>query len=233
MLTHLFKNNKLLQYISDLHLERRKNIIKIPVKGNYLALCGDIGNPNHSNYKQLLKYSSNEFEKTFIIAGNHEYNNKSITKMNFVNDQIDDIVSNFNNVFFLNNNYYKLNKYTILFGTTLWTKSTNHKLHNKSINWLENNIVDNLNKNIIIISHHLPSYKLIVPKFRKLKYKYLFDRYASNLEYIMEYPNIKVWLCGHSHCQYNTFINGTYCAINALGHNKNINYDELIKIIYI
>ncbi len=47
-----------LQFVSDIHLELRKNkipIIKPIESGNsYLALCGDIGNPYLSSYKKFL-----------------------------------------------------------------------------------------------------------------------------------------------------------------------------------
>jgi predicted phosphohydrolase len=72
-----------LRYLSDLHLEfikpnKLKHFInKIPHgKDEICILAGDIGNPYKSNYDTFMKFMSENFKKTFIIAGNHEYYNK-------------------------------------------------------------------------------------------------------------------------------------------------------------
>ena len=65
--------NKLLQYVSDLHLEKgfKRNII--PKKPN-LILGGDIGYVFKKSYEEFLLYKiSPNFEKVFILSGNHEY----------------------------------------------------------------------------------------------------------------------------------------------------------------
>jgi predicted phosphodiesterase len=54
-----------------------KNEIDIlPSEGayeNFLALCGDIGNPFHENYVKFIRRHSERFSHVFIVAGNHEY----------------------------------------------------------------------------------------------------------------------------------------------------------------
>ena len=62
--------NKLLQYVSDLHLEKgfKRNII--PKKPN-LILGGDIGYVFKKSYEEFLLYKiSPNFEKVFILSGN-------------------------------------------------------------------------------------------------------------------------------------------------------------------
>lgn len=54
-----------LQYISDIHLEKRLIIPTIPVAGNYLALLGDIGSPYKDSYKEFLKYTSDNWKRSF------------------------------------------------------------------------------------------------------------------------------------------------------------------------
>ena len=73
---------RLLKFISDLHLERRKDIITFS-KNHYnksLILPGDIGSPLKQNYWDFMDYVSDNFEKVYFTTGNHEYwNNNKIT----------------------------------------------------------------------------------------------------------------------------------------------------------
>jgi predicted MPP superfamily phosphohydrolase len=207
---------KSLQYLSDLHLERLNIIPRPKICGNYLALCGDIGDPFKNNYKEFIKYTTYNYEKVFLIAGNHEflYNNNKRKNRKKVLDQIQEIEIKYNNLFFLNNDTCELDNYKII-GTTLWSKGVYKKNHKKSLKFLKKELKDDKQK--IILSHYLPSYKLIIPKYKK----YNQINYATNLEYLIKKP-IYAWLCGHSHCVYNININGVYCGINTSFQPKSI-----------
>lgn len=220
-----------LQYISDIHLENKHTIPYIPSKSKYLALLGDIGYPHKHLYNTFLKYCSMNWDQVLLISGNHEYDKYSI---NDVDNMILDQVSKFNNITYLNNKQKVLDKYLIL-GTTLWSNNNhldnNNKinvLYNESINWLEDNIKNNLDKDIIVLSHHLPSHQMISQKYKTCKSKYNF---STNLDYLIK-PPIKAWLCGHSHCQLEKYINNVYCGINSLGNNKitNLNTVRILEL---
>jgi len=248
-LKHLFKicnkqtysfstSPKKLQYISDIHLEYRTKIPHIPKCGDYLALLGDIGNPFKENYSELIKQKSNEYEKVFVLAGNHEYWQKKYM-VSDVNNRINTIVNQFKNVYFMNQTKINIGCNTIL-GTTLWShiktiplikrgddvhiKTANNniidelnKLHTSDVEWLKTNVMNTSNKNIIVLTHHLPSYQLIIDKYRKVPYLNHMDRFASPLDYLLT-PFVDAWLTGHSHCTYETKINGVFCGINAYGY---------------
>lgn len=234
-----------LQYISDIHLERKIGYPKLVRKENNIALLGDIGNPFHQNYRDFLSYTSDRWENVFLLAGNHEYWQE---KYNYydVNDKIEEVCSLFDNITFLNNKRTSLSfccsfEYLIL-GTTLWShisswnvmgddlrinlvdKSFN-TLHEESKNWLVSELSilkekekqkgkHKKNREIIVLSHHLPSYSLIIEKYRQGFYSKYHDRFASHLDSLIK-PPINYWLCGHSHCVLNTSINGVYCGINS------------------
>ena len=66
------KANSLLQYSSDLHLEKGFKRIIYPSKP-YLVLAGDIGYPDDITYKNFLFEMSFLFDKVFVISGNHEF----------------------------------------------------------------------------------------------------------------------------------------------------------------
>ena len=67
MYKHL--NQFCLQYISDIHLERRLKIPIIKPKANYLALLGDIGYPNSTLYNDFIKYTSINWDRVFLLQG--------------------------------------------------------------------------------------------------------------------------------------------------------------------
>ena len=241
-----------IQYLSDIHLEyytlkHQSSIPKMKKISDNLALLGDIGNPFLDNYKEFLNYVSGEWNQTFLITGNHEYWQEKYS-ISDVDNKISDLLTKFNNITFLNNTSYEFSNYTLL-GTTLWSKILNppkrimgddlyipnmnfeelNKLHNKSVEWLEkesslNEPSKTNSKNIIVLTHHLPSYKLIIDKYQDSKFQ---DRFASDLEYLMK-DHVKYWLSGHSHCKYETIINDTFCGINACNDNMK---EKIIKLV--
>lgn len=214
-----------LRYLSDLHLEfigEDINTFINKIKGNkdeILILAGDIGNPYKEHYSLFMNYISNNFKKTFIICGNHEYyhNGKSVYE---INDYLEEYFKKWNNITFLNNNYEWYENYCFI-GTTLWSKITNpkytindinyihnlnceiyNKLNDNSVNFLETILSKNdYNKNCIIITHHLPSNSFIDAKYKNsilLPYNQWFYCNLDNL--IKNYnKKIKIWFYGHTH----------------------------------
>jgi DNA repair exonuclease SbcCD nuclease subunit len=105
-------------------------------------------------------------------------------------------------------------------------------LHEENVNWLKNTIDTNSNKDIIILSHHLPSYKLIAPTYLGSGCN---SAFATNLEHIIK-PNIKYWVCGHTHTSNSASIGNCKLITNPFGHefrgvpeNKNRANDCVIE----
>jgi predicted phosphodiesterase len=227
------------QILSDLHLENierfiysshpnfsyllskkwistDKKIYTHPIKARYLILAGDIGNPKQKNYKEYMAYCANNYEKVFVITGNHEYHSHlSIDK---TNELILDIILKYSNICFLDNSVYTFEDSFQLIGSTLWTpistKLSNYdskkiphfsnkkrnQLYSQNSKWLMKSVVQSPHPSIII-SHHLPSKSLIMPQFKSSQYSSL---YASNIwEDFHYYGNsinsIKHWIYGHTH----------------------------------
>src|SRR4029078_10107567 len=200
---------------SDLHLEhypakynKFNNIIKPTVikdaenSSQILLLCGDIGHPNTSKYINFLEYCSKNYEKTFIITGNHEY---YYSDFNQINSFINQLCKSFSNIYFLNNKSHSINSKWVILGTTLWSEikdkdiikdkmndyhkiTINNKiltpeftidLYNKNVDWIKKQIKKHNDKNIIIMTHHLPSFKTVVPQWKN---NIVNQAFASNLD---------------------------------------------------
>eukprot|EP01084_Bolivina_argentea_P211482 359748_1 len=114
-----------IQIVSDIHLEFPNVISKMPklkVKAPILALLGDIGYPKSDEYQTFIKDCASQFQHVIIITGNHEYYTDNIYSVHLT---INQIVKQYNNVYFLNGNCLELPEILpniIILGCTLWVK---------------------------------------------------------------------------------------------------------------
>jgi len=239
-------NAKRFQYISDLHLERRKDLVNLKVVAKNIILAGDIGNPFHDNYAEFMKRCSGEYENTFMIAGNHEYWNRA--GISLTNEKIEDVASKFNNVHFINNKIVEMDN-TFVVGCTLWSnlsqisknsqrligddlniykdekqgiinKDGLMKLHENDVNWLTralNYCAISNDKKIVVVTHHLPTYRLLHNKYKNKRMEPYLDRFYSHLDYLIK-PPISTWIGGHSHCSMKVYMNGVFLGISAYGY---------------
>jgi predicted phosphohydrolase len=234
----------MLRYFSDLHLEAN-NISKIisrikPRTNEICILAGDIYSKKTPD--SFFKFINNNFEKTFIIAGNHEYFNKDKT-VEETNIFISEYFQQYKNISFLNNQYEYYNNYCFV-GTTLWTQIKNTTKKNNIIkdfdsikyNQLHNNnklfLHDTLNNqsNCVIITHHIPSFSLIDPIYQVPKYQPLQQYFYCDMDdFIITNKNkIKCWIYGHTHMPSNKIIEGIPFLCNPLGYeNESYNYDAV------
>ena len=225
------------QYMSDIHLEYRDGLFDIPIISKNLILAGDIGNPFKTNYYDFLLSCSYKYEYTFVVLGNHEYWGSNMSK---THEQVNIIFSKFKNVFLLDNSIVETDNFVFM-GCTLWSKILNeplniqgdeynitiddknitwndlNRLHNEDVNWLTNALGMYNEKNIVVITHHVPTYKLVHPYYDIPKFKKYSDRFYTNLEHLIK-PPVSTWICGHSHCNMNIEINDVNLHINAIGY---------------
>ena len=192
----------------------------------------------HQKYKKVFLVSGNhEYYQHWKREGY-----KTVEEIDNIVEQQ---VSKYNNIFYLNNSFHDFEdngkKYRIL-GSTLWFYPENNDkiisdYHNVYINRdnhlsnIDNNYIEEkwkksqlfIKENIhpefnnIVITHHLPSYKLISYKYLDDKYKKYNFYFASNCEDLIKHP-IKFWISGHSHSFVEKNINGVKCIINAFGY---------------
>lgn len=221
-------------YISDIHLEKRSGLplfnFKRRASCDLLVLAGDIGHPNKPLYREFLAYASNNWNNVALIAGNHEYQCLSarpkdkVENEARVNDMISKTCAQFINVHFLNCSAEKINGVHVL-GCTFWhTFPGMHKMchvsgaHYLHYCWLYKEVarIRARNERALVITHHLPSYRLIEPRFSHYKAKHL---WASNSDRLIG-PPVAGWIYGHSHSRSRAVINDVPICINAQ-HRRN------------
>jgi len=82
------------------------------------------------------------------------------------------------------------------------------------------------------MTHHLPSYQLIDPKYKI--FKEINCYFATNLDYLFG-PHIKYWLYGHTHQPNQTIINNIKLLVNPLGYKhesfNRLKHKNIFKII--
>lgn len=246
-----------LKYISDIHLEfytpeKAAEIIKqIRAEGDeVLILAGDIGKPHNETYDKLMKHVAANFKKTFVIAGNHEYYGGK--NMEDTLGYMKTYFKKYTNISFLDNACETYEGYTFI-GTTLWSAVTNpqYKINDiKAIKDMSVELYNELNqvcieflkgaletftKNVIIITHHMPSESLIDPKYLKDEVKHYNQWFYSDMdEFILEHKySIACWIYGHTHAPSVSSVYGVPMLCNPMGYpgeNSVINFQKVFEI---
>jgi len=233
------KTNKF-QYCSDVHVDTYKYFSDVPTiipNAPNLLIAGDLGVPTHKNVYKFLKMTSNNFNMVYYTPGNHEYDCSVVfdeRKYYRYKQQIRQLCNLFDNVILLDNNSYEHNDDIVIIGTTLWSKpltifTDEHKRHFnehlEAVNFIEQSKKQFFNKKIILLTHFIPTKKLIEPKYLS-RGENTTSFFATNLEHIITKP-IVACVAGHSHSCLETTVNGIPCMLNAHGYQR----EQLTKII--
>lgn len=170
-----------------------------------------------SKYPNVFFLNNSEYkldDKT-IILGSTLWSHVPDEKKYLVKQAIND----YRNIYVINDRGYKV----------LVTTVDTNQLFNENVKWLTGKLMEHADKSIIILTHHLPTYKLIAPQFETSDIN---SAFASDLDHIMEsYSNIKYWICGHTHTANKLQINQCQCLINPVGYeNENPTYDRCAVI---
>lgn len=217
----------------------RNNPLK-PV-GDILVLAGDIGYLNDEVYLKHLfwDWASDNFEQVIVIPGNHElYNHFDINELHE-----DWCLTIRNNVSCVYNSIIRLNDDTDLIASTLWSEihagdayhtercvSDFHRIRNAQyrLTWerfndehrrcrefIEKSIEKSDAKNLIVATHHVPSFQLMSDEFAGSPIN---GAFTSELGNLIANSRIKYWIYGHSHRNIDKVIGNTHCVCNQLGY---------------
>lgn len=218
-----------------------------------LLLCGDIVSARDlSVLEPLLVRLSNQFKNICYIAGNHEFYGGDFNETLI---DLKEICSNVENVYFLEDSFVEFDDVRII-GSTLWTDFDNQNVesiayarrgmndfyaiknitinavierHLKSKDYIFNTVKSgkDLGKRVVVMSHHLPSFKSVHEKYKKSK---LNGAFTSNLDECIINSNPDIWTHGHTHDSVDYIIGNTRVLCNPrgyLGHEFNSKFTTI------
>jgi len=253
-------NKMRIQYASDLHLEFSENsryLKQNPLKpvGDILILAGDIGYLNDDNYSKhpFWDWVSDNYQQVIVAVGNHElYKYYDLAKMpsGFVCSIRDNVRCYYNAVVRVENidfiistlwakilledayltEHYVSDFRRILYNDEQLTWDNFNREHDKCFSFIQNEVAKSTAEHIVMVTHHVPSFKLASPDFTGSKIN---GAFTVELEEYIKHSPIKYWIYGHSHRNIDKIIGNTKCVTNQLGyvsHNEHLSFN-LGKII--
>lgn len=102
-------------------------------------------------------------------------------------------------------------------------------IHIDHVTWLKTQIDDDQTPTIVM-THHLPTRKLIHPKYEM--YSYMDSMFYTNLEHLFK-NNVKLWVAGHTHSHVCTYFDQTFVITNPFGYAKECKNTAIRKLEYI
>ena len=222
-----------IQVASDLHLDQlikkksEKEIKDLIIPNSeILILAGDVCHIEDINsFSFFFEYLNNNFSYIIYIPGNHEFYNKKLFNIDFLNKSIINFLSSYRNFIYLYNKSVLIED--ILFtGSCLWcnpsinppfwfhidlNKDDISNMYKESIDYL-NKVSDLKYEKHVIITHY-PPLNLKDNNLKKEKsFKDDYYEYYNNKDIVLNYPP-KYWIFGHTHKNFNKTINNiTYIS---------------------
>lgn len=201
---------------------------------------------NKSIYEEFLTRCSNNYNKIFWILGNHEYYGSDIPRLNEWFPRY--IAKRYPKIKILNNQGVDICDNWAIFGSTLWTNYNNENpqdmvaaqntlndfkkitfdgnnllpinivdLHTQSIRSIGEAVKTNPNKSFIIMTHHAPSYKSVAKNYQ---HSNINAAYVNNYDdFILSNKNIKYWVHGHTHINFNYTVGECNVLCNPYGYH--------------
>lgn len=212
------------------------------ISAKYLKTNGD----NKQKALEFFDRCSKNYKHIIYIEGNHSFYGcryettfndvKSVLPDNFIhleNDwvKIEDYVflgavcwTNFNNEdpFALLDAKNLMNDYNYIKYGPNYRKFFPEdvlKLHKETIKYFELVLDTMKDEKVVMVTHHTPTEKSVHPKYKGQLGNAYFNNHLD--EWIMDRPQIKYWLCGHTHWAHNYTV-GDNCKVycNPFGYPK-------------
>jgi Icc-related predicted phosphoesterase len=256
---------------SDLHLEFSDIELKNTGNADVLILSGDIcvAHSLHDHpvdkpipadamkpgrnqsaaykYREFFKRVNDEFPKTIMVAGNHEFYHGRYPD---AYDWLYEEMKHYDNIHFLDKDDITIDDVTFV-GGTLWTDMnradpTTMQLiegmmndfrvvrnsvfhyrrfspgdavneHRLTLKYIKNVVDSDPGKKYVVVGHHAPC-ALSIHETYKNEY-YMNGGYYSDLsEFILDRPQIALWTCGHVHNPHSYYMGETFVACNPRGY---------------
>ena len=223
-----------IQILSDTHHEFYRNLDYPYIRAmdlhdiDVVVLAGDICS-RPSLGVVLEEYARRGCEIVYV-AGNHEY---YLGTKPEVWETIDDIVRDYPNFHWLNNDSVVINGQRFI-GGTLWYPGTTEailgrnnwsdfiRIFGKPGQWIfeeakraKQYLVDNVEENDIVVTHMLPSWQSVDPQYKHADTNCFF---INDCERLIQEVQPKLWVHGHTHCSMDYKIMDTRIIANPRGY---------------
>lgn len=220
-----------INFLSDLHLDLDdkpekflRSIDRVP--SDVLVIAGDVAN-GLEGVRYLEKLCEIFFNLPIVyVCGNHEYYG---LPRDHLLQELQALTSRYENLHFLNRETVEIKGQRFV-GTTLWYPRPSSEawsdFHEISAfrDWYEEEakldeefLLDNLRKNDILVTHMLPSWKCVAPRWREAKSNQFF---VHNVEPIIADRKPSYAFFGHTHESIDVILDGGTRAIsNPRGHD--------------
>ena len=225
---------------SDIHLDFGSYNIKNDQNADLLILAGDILPTN-----TFLETVSKEFPKTIMIMGNHEFYNDYYDS---AESRIREMAYQYSNIHFLEKECIIIDDITFIGttlwtdmnkrdpltlihmkrmmqdfncirvkGGKLFTANDSTEEHNKSLDYIKHCVAEKHDQKFVVITHHGPSFQSCHPKYKE--HRMMNGAFYSDLDdFIIDSPQIKLWIHGHTHEPFDYMINETRIVCNPRGY---------------
>ena len=221
-------------------------------KGDVLLLAGDIICDKYKKKASIFyEKVSKDFEFVISTMGNHEFyhgiidyaypcyqsqiaeNHLKLNNRSYVLGDVKFIVTTLwshvpseNRIAVSEglNDYRLISREDIYKDRYLLTIRDTNRYHKLSLKFIKDELQKPFEGSIVIMTHHVPSFDSIPEKYSDSK---LNNGFVTDLNYLIEAnPQIKYWICGHSHDFNETKIGSTIVVRNPLGYIESGEEDD-------
>lgn len=198
----------------------------------------------HKRNQKFFEHVSEKYNEVVYVFGNHEFYQGDITE---AYDIMRKALEKYPNIHILENETVTFDD-VVFAGTTLWTSLNNDDwfvkhavkdmindfiviankgyrfsvvawmdMHKQAVDFIRKTAYDNQDKKVVVVTHHGPTTKSIGQGFSPLR----LDNwaYVSDLsDIILDNPNIKYWVHGHTHTRHDYMVGDTRVLCNPRGY---------------
>lgn len=207
-------------------------------------------------FRNFLKFSSENYEHVIYIAGNHEFYQCGWTStlqilkeecsafgnVHFLENQTLDV----ENVSFIGCTLWtdlnkqnplsmevvrrSLNDFRLITHDTNGYRRINPidvvKRHVSSIDYIRDQVKQNPETRFVVVGHHAPSFLSIEEKYAS-EGDTNFGFYSDLSEFILDHPQIELWIHGHTHSAKDYVIGSTRVYCNPRGYQRERGHSEI------
>jgi Icc-related predicted phosphoesterase len=239
-----------IQVASDLHLELHADGGRGFIQGldssgvDVLVLAGDIMSARFfTQVKDLFARLADKYAQVFYVPGNHEL---WLSRPEEAMTLLGNAVTSFSNVAMLNNQVINFNGRRFI-GGPMWFPQWSPLNDYASTQMPDfDQIVDfapwvvaenrkfqkfmqaNLKINDIVLTHYLPSYKSVAPKYQGAATNAFF---VCEMDQLIHEKKPALWIHGHTHESFDYQLSSTRIVCNPFGYPKMLNHNYKEKLL--